>query len=184
METRGSDPVRQAVEDRDLPLSDIPTIDLYMDQIITLLQDRLSPEAGGERPLTKTMINNYSKEGLVRPIKGKKYTKEHIVQMLAIYHLKNTLSIQEIKRLFQWAYNEPGFGSADLLEGYAAFLEEKPALRDHALALYDRLRSGKEGEAPAARDGLALVLELAAASAYLKALAQAVLDQAIPGEKK
>ena len=33
--------------------------------------------------------------------KGKKYTKNHILQMLLIYSLKNTISIQEIKKILQ-----------------------------------------------------------------------------------
>ena len=35
------------------------------------------------------MINNYSKAKVITPVKGKKYTKEQIIQMLIIYQLKN-----------------------------------------------------------------------------------------------
>ncbi|MEG2054425.1 MAG: DUF1836 domain-containing protein, partial [Oscillospiraceae bacterium] len=72
---------------------------------ITLMEDKLGKNKRFEtdKLLTKTMINNYSKEGLIKPIHGKKYSKEHITQMLLIYQLKGTLSIQEIKAFFDWA---------------------------------------------------------------------------------
>ena len=94
---------------RDLFLSsnidegDVPELELYMDQIITLIENKL----GGERRnpddklLTKTMINNYSKDKLLQPIKGKKYSKEHVLMMLMIYHLKSALSIPDIKSFFE-----------------------------------------------------------------------------------
>ena len=81
--------------------SDIPSLDLYMDQIMTLFDNYLNDHKRHEEDklLTKTMINNYSKEGILKPIKGKKYSKEHILQMLLIYSLKNTITIQEIKKV-------------------------------------------------------------------------------------
>ena len=83
-----------------LKSEDIPSLDLYMDQIMTLFDINLADNKrhDNDKLLTKTMINNYSKEGLLKPIKGKKYTKNHILQMLLIYSLKNTISIQEIKK--------------------------------------------------------------------------------------
>lgn len=80
---------------------DIPSLDLYMDQIMTLFDNHLHDHKryDDDKLLTKTMINNYSKEGILKPIKGKKYTKEHILQMLLIYSLKNTITIQEIKKI-------------------------------------------------------------------------------------
>ncbi len=86
-----------------LKSEDIPSLDLYMDQIMTLFDINLANNKRHEddKLLTKTMINNYSKEGLIKPIKGKKYSKDHILQMLLIYSLKNTISIQEIKKVLQ-----------------------------------------------------------------------------------
>ena len=80
---------------------DIPDLDLYMDQIMTLFEIHLANHKKNEddKLLTKTMINNYSKAKVITPVKGKKYTKEQIIQMLMIYQLKNNLSIQEIKDL-------------------------------------------------------------------------------------
>lgn len=72
----------------------IPGIELYVDQIIAIL-------GGEECQLTKTMVNNYTKDGLLKRIKGKKYSRQHVLMLLAIYHLKQSLTIQEIKAVFQ-----------------------------------------------------------------------------------
>ena len=67
--------IDEAVQDSDLHPDEIPSIDLYMDQITSLVADKAqegSPRHR-DRVLTKTMINNYSKDGLISPIKGKKY---------------------------------------------------------------------------------------------------------------
>ena len=88
---------------QEVEISDLPDLDLYMDQIITLFSEKTQEPEG---ILTKTMINNYSKEGLLKPIKGKKYSKEHILQMLLIYRLKQTLSIQQIKGVMQGIIDE------------------------------------------------------------------------------
>lgn len=57
---------------REVELTDLPDLDLYMDQIITLFSEKTQDPDG---VLTKTMINNYSKEGLLKPIKGKNTPK-------------------------------------------------------------------------------------------------------------
>ncbi len=71
----------------------IPALNLYIDQILTLL----SSGSREEKALTKSMVNNYSKEKLIRPIKGKKYSREQMLQLLLICRLKATLNMEEIK---------------------------------------------------------------------------------------
>ncbi|MFR4240991.1 MAG: DUF1836 domain-containing protein [Butyricicoccus sp.] len=83
--------------DRDIMPDEVPQLDLYMDQVLTLFDQCLSgskrtPE---DKLLTKTMVNNYVKEGLMTPVKGKKYTRQQIMQLLCVYHLKQTLAGDE-----------------------------------------------------------------------------------------
>lgn len=82
-----------------LALSDIPEIDLYMDQVIQLFENRFasSKRNDEEKILTKTMINNYAKGKLFFPIHNKKYSKDHLILISLIYQLKGTLSINDIK---------------------------------------------------------------------------------------
>jgi hypothetical protein len=86
---------------KNIALQDIPEIDLYMDQVIQLFENSFSSilRNEDEKVLTKTMINNYSKDRLLMPIKNKKYSKEHIILLSLIYQLKGSLSISDIKKI-------------------------------------------------------------------------------------
>jgi hypothetical protein len=75
-----------------------------MDQLLTFLNQRLdssSNKAQDNHIFTKTMINNYTKDRLLIPPKNKKYSQQHIMLLILIYHLKGILSISDIKRLFE-----------------------------------------------------------------------------------
>lgn len=80
---------------------DIPNIDLYMDQVTTFMEAQLSATKRYEadKILTKTMINNYSKNNLLPPPEKKKYSKEHVLLLIFIYYFKNILSIKDIETL-------------------------------------------------------------------------------------
>ena len=82
--------------------SEIPNIDLYMDQVTTFMDSRLRKWArkpGGDKVMTKTMINNYAKNDLLPPPVKKKYSKEHVLLLLFIYYYKGFLSINDIQTL-------------------------------------------------------------------------------------
>ena len=78
---------------------DIPGIDLYMDQVTTFMDEHLksSKRFDDDKILTKTMINNYTKNNLLPPPDKKKYTKEHMLLLIFIYYFKNFLAINDIK---------------------------------------------------------------------------------------
>ncbi len=90
---------------------DIPSIELYMDQITTFMEKGLRGNKRNEddKILTKTMINNYSKNNLLPPSNKKKYSKDHIILLIYIYYLKNFLSINDIQNLLK-PMNEQHFG--------------------------------------------------------------------------
>jgi len=80
---------------------DIPNIDLYMDQVTTFMDDQLASlkRFEDDKMLTKTMINNYTKNHLLpHPVK-KKYSKNHMYMLIYIYYLKSMLSISDIKEI-------------------------------------------------------------------------------------
>lgn len=81
---------------------DIPNIDLYMDQVTTFMDEHLksSKRYTEDKLLTKTMINNYTKNELLPPPAKKKYTKEHMFLLIFIYYFKNILSINDIQSIF------------------------------------------------------------------------------------
>lgn len=81
---------------------DIPNIELYMDQVTTFMDDKLRSSARypeEDKILTKTMINNYTKNNLLPPPVKKKYSKEHVLLLIFIYYYKSILSISDIQTL-------------------------------------------------------------------------------------
>lgn len=84
-----------------VPPADIPEIELYMDQITTFMDEHLksSKRFEDDKILTKTMINNYTKNDLLPPSNKKKYSKEHMILLIFIYYFKNFLSISDIKSI-------------------------------------------------------------------------------------
>ncbi|MFC3041355.1 DUF1836 domain-containing protein [Virgibacillus xinjiangensis] len=85
--------------DSRLKLEDIPDLDLYMDQVIQLFENKFSASKRreDEKVLTKTMINNYAKGKLFFPVENKKYSKEHLIMISLIYQMKGALSISDVQ---------------------------------------------------------------------------------------
>ena len=79
----------------------LPDLDLYVDQITTFLTRHLAKTIRFEddKIMTKTMINNYTKNHLLPPPDKKKYSRDHILLMIFIYYFKNILSISDIQRI-------------------------------------------------------------------------------------
>ena len=76
-----------------IEIADIPTIDLYMDQVTTFMDKGLARYKRNEtdKILTKTMINNYTKNDFLPPPVKKKYSKEHMYLLIFIYYFKNQI---------------------------------------------------------------------------------------------
>ena len=82
---------------------EVPNIDLYMDQVTTFMDAQLasSRRFESDKVLTKTMINNYTKNHLLPPSDKKKYSREHVFLLIMIYYLKSMLSISDIQSLLE-----------------------------------------------------------------------------------
>lgn len=114
----------------DIQIGEIPDIDLYMDQMLELLNRRL--DATKREPLnkglTKMMVNNYTKEQLLMPPVNRKYGKYHVLLLILICQLKNILSINDIKRLFNPVLNDINTPDDDIIPLefiYTTFLDLK-----------------------------------------------------------
>ena len=170
--------ITAAVNDADLAETDIPAIDLYLDQILSLVADKNSTAAPRyrERALTKTMVNNYSKDGLISPIAGKKYSRDHIIEILLVYVLKNTLSIGEIKRVLSGVREDCGFTGEDLAAGYRRFLSIKETNRCRTAEVVKHLLEDDGLSIEDDRDFFVALLDILSLSAYLKTVAQELLE--------
>lgn len=85
-----------------LCFENLPSIDLYMDQVVSIIEKLLSPYFNDTTKLiTPSIINNYVKLNIIPPPTKKKYSKEHIAKLIIICVLKQVLSISSIKILME-----------------------------------------------------------------------------------
>lgn len=90
---------------------ELPSVDLYLDQVVNFINSCLSSyiffndsnKKKENELLTKTMINNYVKNELIEPPIKKQYSKNHIAKLFVICVLKQVYSMQDIKILIQIA---------------------------------------------------------------------------------
>lgn len=98
---------------------DLPEIKLYADQLIEVVTKVLAPvNVNQKMVLTKSMINNYTKKGLLPAPEGKKYTTHHVARLIVLTLLKQVFSLthidDKVKDLIQ---------QMDSKEAYNAFIQ-------------------------------------------------------------
>ncbi|GFH41073.1 DUF1836 domain-containing protein [Lactococcus insecticola] len=128
----------QKIEVATLPRWDsLPDIDLYMDQVISLVTKYLAPiiTTHDQALLTKSMVNNYVKLELVPAPVKKKYTRVHLAFLIAITLLKQVLTIPEIRTGIVYQGRVSGTH-----EAYNLFCDAQ----EHALKIIGRQAQGLE----------------------------------------
>ncbi len=88
--------------------AELPDLELYLDQVLGLLEKYLSPlfpYAGGQ-VMTASMVNNYVKQRLVPPPVKKRYTRRHVSLLLMIGILKPAFALPQIKALLDGGADE------------------------------------------------------------------------------
>ena len=96
--------------------NELPELDLYMDQVVTLIERYLGLFFidKQEKMLTKSMVNNYVKLQLIPAPVKKQYSRRHVAFLIAITVLKQIVTIKEVKDGItnlakvhgeKWAYN-------------------------------------------------------------------------------
>ena len=91
--------------------NELPNIDLYLDQVVNLINSTLSPyiflnndeKKENIQVLTKTMINNYVKNNLIEAPEKKLYSKIQLAKLFVICILKQVYSMQDISTLISIA---------------------------------------------------------------------------------
>lgn len=171
----------------EITINDIPSLDLYMDQVITLFETNLGKTKRYEddKLLTKTMINNYVKDKILMGAKKKKYTKEHIILMCIIYNLKQIISIQDIKKVLEPIIKEmekdddENIISNEIIDIYEKFLILKKdniqAKRNDMENIIENLED-KEDESDYKKI-LLIILQLINSANTQKKLAEKLIDE-------
>lgn len=118
--------------------SEIPGLDLYMDQVTSFLDDHLSDvkRHKNDLALTKTMINNYAKNKLLPPPNKKRYSKDHILMLLFIFYYKGILQLNDIETVLK-PLNEKYFhkdGDLNLSDIYNAVFDLEKKEKEHLIS--------------------------------------------------
>ena len=158
---------------------DVPNIDVYMDQLTTFMDEKLrhftrNPEK--DKVLTKTMINNYTKNDLLPPPRKKKYSPDHLILLIYIFYLKRNFSIEDIGRFIapmkHLMENKEGLPS--LREIYSESIrwsaEEKDAIRSEMDRLFEKANTTFPNESEPHRTELRMFsfLELLALEVHIR----------------
>ncbi len=78
----------------------LPDLGLYMDQVITYLDQKcrtLYPD--GRVFITPAMINNYVKSSVISRPDGKKYSRDLLAQLVMLCTIKPASSLEELKKI-------------------------------------------------------------------------------------
>jgi len=78
---------------------DFPDIDLYMDQVISVLERYLAPFSDEEKSITSTMINNYVKQKMIAPPQNKRYSRPQLAILYVICILKKFMQLSDVHLL-------------------------------------------------------------------------------------
>lgn len=81
-------------------ISEMPRIELYMDQLLAIVTGELSfLQTPGETLVTGAMVNNYVKQRILPAPVKKRYTRRHIATLLFICTFKRAFPIAQIKEM-------------------------------------------------------------------------------------
>ena len=148
---------------------ELPDIDLYLVQVLTLLDKYLGPflpENGGHA-LTASMINNYVKLRIVPAPVKKRYGRVQLAYLLVIGLLKQVLPIPDVKTLLESQFE----GGAEK-RGFAKAFDCFCTLQETAFA--DMARQAAQLET-AAGTRPALAMEMAVRANASKTLAEKLI---------
>ncbi len=126
--------------------NELPDLDIYMDQVLSLLSRYLRDLPGlEEKGLTASMVNNYVKQGILPAPVGKRYNRTHLACLIIITILKSVLPIGSIGRIIAWEleggrpcgelYDRfcDAFESADLATAEGGAVPEDPEQASRAI---------------------------------------------------
>lgn len=173
--------IDKLINEQDKTLDDIPDIDLYMDQVIQLFENKYGETKRNEdeKILTKTMINNYAKAKLLFPIKNKKYTKENLILINFIYQMKGALSLKDIGEVLD-IIKEKTTEDTSLEKFYKIFhqlsLKNRQSLSEDLTKLTTKVKDEVDEEEEVI-EKLLLIATLADMSNLYRRLAEKLVDE-------
>jgi len=175
----------------DIKLEEIPEYRLYISQLEEFFDKKLGKVSNDDeerKAISKTMIQNYIKDGLLMPPEGKSYNRSHVILLAIIYNLKSILSIRDIRRLLnpilKDVNNEDGSSEIDsLYENYLKLKTE--SVHNMSKSLYELAGKAMDhniaaGKSDDEQDKIRLLLfisVLIAEANYRKRIAEHLIDE-------
>lgn len=82
---------------------ELPAVDLYMEQMITLINGQLGDffSRVGVSLITKNMINNYVKAKIVNAPVNKRYPRTSVAMIIVVYILKSCYETEDVGKLIR-----------------------------------------------------------------------------------
>ena len=88
-----------AVKDFSLPrYAELPNFGLYLEQALKVINEALSPVIS--EPITKPMMNNYVKHGVVPAAQQKRYYRDSLCYALVMGALKPVFTVEQVGEFF------------------------------------------------------------------------------------
>lgn len=166
----------EALEAYEIPTwTELPSLSLYMDQVITLMEEYLSVyQKPGDKLITPSMVNNYVKLGVIPKPHQKRYGRIHLAYLTMVCSLKQVLSISTIQKMLPLTLTEREVEAA-----YCAFREKQMATFSAATkAVSQSLRDLKARENVVFSEYFSASVEVALTGNIYKILSEMIADEA------
>lgn len=173
--------------------SSLPEMDLYLDQMVSTLNEELSLYAGEEGgPLTKSIVSNYAKHHMIPKPDGKRYSRSHMVFLLSAFYLKGGFSMEQIERLMTpliQSYGSQWDDDADIPAMYKEVIDfVKSSEEDFAERMDRRVQDIKQFLAEKEQDDdlselYMIIMSMIYRSNAERFLAEKLLDEYFPNPK-
>lgn len=164
-----------ALEKYELPAwEELPKLDLYMDQVITLMEEYLSIyRAPKDKLITPSMINNYVKLGVIPKPNKKRYSRIHLAYLTMVCSLKQVLSISVIQKMLPLTLTEK-----EVEQAYCAFnTAQKQVFSEAADRVYDAFTEISKKKDAAFSDFSGFSVQVALTGNVYKILSEIIADQ-------
>lgn len=148
--------------------NELPDFELYMDQVISLMQKYLFAYVLPEENLTPSMINNYVKMEVLPAPEKKRYNKEHLARLIVICLMKKQAPLNAINFVMNKQV------SANGLEVFYNYF----------IGLYDSALQNAANKAKEDNSLLSIALSLAVTASASHVIAENAVLLAMPNDVK
>lgn len=171
----------QAIETYRLPDWDaLPELNLYMDQVITLMENHLTIyQKSEDKVITPSMINNYVKlEVIPKPIK-KRYSRIHLAYLIMVCSLKQVLPISVIQRMLPLSMTEQ-----EVMDRYMAFKKaQEHNFSMTAKRVYEDLKALQKKEETPLAEYIDYAVSMAMTGNIYKIISEFIINQVEAGRQ-